>query len=78
MILDEELWMNIRRYRSLHAAGATYAEIALECGVDWRTVKKYLAGAIGPAGRAVAGRDPASGDHPGAGVADPVLAGEGH
>lgn len=35
--------MNIRRYRSLHAAGATYAEIALECGVDWRTVKKYLA-----------------------------------
>jgi transposase len=43
MILDEELWMNIRRYRSLHAAGATYAEIARECGVDWRTVKKYLA-----------------------------------
>ena len=35
--------MNIRRYRSLHAAGATYAEIARECGVDWRTVKKYLA-----------------------------------
>ena len=43
MILDEESWMNIRRYRSLHAAGATYAEIARECGVDWRTVKKYLA-----------------------------------
>ena len=35
--------MNIRRFRSLHAAGATYAEIARECGVDWRTVKKYLA-----------------------------------
>lgn len=35
--------MNIRRFRALHAAGATYAEIARECGVDWRTVKKYLA-----------------------------------
>ena len=35
--------MNIRRFRSLHAAGATYAEIARECGVDWRTVRKYLA-----------------------------------
>ncbi|MGC4192928.1 MAG: IS21 family transposase [Thermomicrobiales bacterium] len=43
MILDPELWMNIRRFRSLHAAGATYAEIARECGVDWRTVRKYLA-----------------------------------
>lgn len=35
--------MNIRRFRSLYAAGCTYAEIARECGVDWRTVKKYLA-----------------------------------
>lgn len=35
--------MNLRRFRVLHAAGATYAEIARECGVDWRTVKKYLA-----------------------------------
>lgn len=43
MILDPESWMNIRRLRSLHAAGATYAEIGRECGVDWRTVKKYLA-----------------------------------
>lgn len=43
MILDPELWMNIRRFRSLHAAGATYAEIARECGCDWRTVRKYLA-----------------------------------
>ncbi|MGH3095189.1 MAG: IS21 family transposase [Streptosporangiales bacterium] len=34
--------MNIRRFRALHDAGATYAEIAQECGVDWRTVKKYL------------------------------------
>jgi transposase len=42
MILDEESWMNIRRFRALHEAGASYAEIAAECGCDWRTVKKYL------------------------------------
>jgi len=35
--------MNIRRFRALHAAGASYAEIGRECGVDWRTVRKYLA-----------------------------------
>lgn len=43
MILDSESWMNIRRFRALHAAGATYAEIGRECGCDWRTVRKYLA-----------------------------------
>lgn len=43
MILDAESWMNIRRFRVLHEAGASYAEIARECRVDWRTVKKYLA-----------------------------------
>jgi len=41
--------MNIRRFRVLHEAGASYAEIARECGVDWRTVKKYLS-ADAPAG----------------------------
>ncbi len=35
--------MNVRRFRPLHEAGASYAEIAAECGCDWRTVKKYLA-----------------------------------
>lgn len=42
--------MNIRRFRVLHEAGATYAEIALECDVDWRTVRKYLSadGLVGP------------------------------
>ena len=35
--------MNVRRFRALRAAGATYAEIARECGCDWRTVRKYLA-----------------------------------
>ena len=43
MIVDQETWMNVRRFRSLHVAGATYVEIARECGCDWRTVKKYLA-----------------------------------
>ena len=42
MILDSECWMNVRRFRALHAAGATYAEIGRECGCDWRTVRKYL------------------------------------
>ncbi len=35
--------MNIRRFRVLQQAGASYAEIARECGVDPRTVRKYLA-----------------------------------
>src|SRR5687768_16054038 len=43
MILDAESWMNIRRFRALRDAGATYTEIAAEVGCDWRTVKKYLA-----------------------------------
>lgn len=35
--------MNIRRFRVLHEAGASYAEIARECGCDWRTVRRYVA-----------------------------------
>jgi transposase len=42
MILPVEDWMNIRRFRVLHETGSSYAEIARECGVDPRTVKKYL------------------------------------
>lgn len=34
--------MNIRRFRVLHETGSSYAVIARECGVDPRTVKKYL------------------------------------
>lgn len=34
--------MNLRRFRALLEACATYAEIGRECGVDWRAVKKYL------------------------------------
>ena len=35
--------MNVRRFRALHAAGATLVEIGRECGCDWRTVRKDLA-----------------------------------
>src|SRR4051812_47137179 len=61
MILDQEIWMNVRRFRSLQAAGATYVEIARECGCDWRTVKKYLAEdapSTPPSGPARAGSQP--------------------
>jgi transposase len=43
LIVPLEKWMDLRRYRPLRAAGATYREIAAEVGVDWRTVRKYLA-----------------------------------
>jgi transposase len=42
MILAPEKWMDLRRFKPLLAAGATYKEIAAEVGVDWRTVRKYL------------------------------------
>ena len=42
MILSPEDWMNIRRFRVLHDSGSSFSEIARECGVDPRTVKKYL------------------------------------
>jgi transposase len=34
--------MDLRAYRALRGAGATWAEIARETGHDWRTVKKYV------------------------------------
>src|SRR5579875_3468009 len=58
MILDEVSWMNIRRFRALHEAGATFAEIAAEVGCDWRTVKKYLAAEPGDPDAAVPPRAP--------------------
>ncbi len=62
MITHPESWMNIRRFRALHEAGAvTYAEIAAETGCDWRTVKKYLdadAPAFPPAGSSRKGTQP--------------------
>ncbi len=34
--------MNLRAFKALAEAGATWAEIARESGYDWRTVKRYL------------------------------------
>jgi hypothetical protein len=34
MILDPESWMEIRRFRAFHEAGAGIAEIARETGHD--------------------------------------------
>ena len=59
MILDMESWMNIRRFRALHEAGATFVEIGRECGCDWRAVRKYLAAdapSVPPAAPPRAGR----------------------
>src|SRR6266540_2349654 len=47
--LTEEAWMDLRRFKALAEAGATWAEIARESGYDWRTVKRYLS-ADAPAG----------------------------
>jgi transposase len=61
MILDTESWMNIRRFRALHAAGATFVEIGRDCGCDWRTVRKYLAedaASVPPAGPPRKGTQP--------------------
>jgi transposase len=42
MILCQEQWMELRAFKALADAGATWAEIARETGYDWRTVKRYL------------------------------------
>lgn len=50
--------MDIRRFKALRESGTTYADIARECGVDYRTVKKYLATdapGVPPVGSARAG-----------------------
>jgi transposase len=75
MILDSESWMNVRRFRALRDGGASYAEIAAECGVDWRTAKKYLqqpAGAVPPSATPRKGSQPRVID-PFVGVVDAML-----
>jgi len=52
MILSQEHWMELRAFKALADAGASWAEIARETGYDWRTVKRYLtadASAVPPA-----------------------------
>ena len=56
MLLSEEEWMDLRAYRSLRAAGATWAEVAREAGCDWRTAKKYLAEGAAASPPTVTGR----------------------
>ena len=41
MITQEE-WMDLLSYRSMAAAGVSWAEIARLAGCDWRTARKYL------------------------------------
>ncbi|WP_218041807.1 IS21 family transposase [Acrocarpospora macrocephala] len=67
--------MNLRRFRALHQAGATYKQIAEACGVDWRTVKKYLsqpAEAVAPVAPSRKGTQPQV-ITPYAGVIDAIL-----
>src|SRR3954462_10518780 len=48
MILPPEAWMDLRRFKPLHEAGASLKEIAAELGLDPRTVKKYINGPAVP------------------------------
>ncbi len=58
MILSQEHWMNLRAFKALADAGATWAEIARETGYDWRTVKRYLSADAPAAPPAPAKRGP--------------------
>ena len=58
MILSQEQWMNLRAFKALAEAGATWAEIARETGYDWRTVKRYLSTDAPAAPPAAARRGP--------------------
>jgi transposase len=58
MILSQEQWMELRAFKALADAGATWAEIARETGYDWRTVKRYLSAEAGSSPPAPAKRGP--------------------
>ena len=48
MILPPEAWMDLRRFKPLRDAGATWKEIAAALALDTRTVKKYINGPAVP------------------------------
>jgi hypothetical protein len=49
VILDEERWAELRRFRGLHESGAmSISAIARETGLHRQTVRKYLAGDARP------------------------------
>ena len=58
MILSQEHGWNLRAFKALAEAGATWAEIARETGYDWRTVKRYLSADAPAAPPAPAKRGP--------------------
>jgi transposase len=58
MILSQEQWMELRAFKALADAGATWAEIARETGYDWRTVKRYLSTEVSATPPAPARRGP--------------------
>jgi transposase len=58
MILSQEQWMELRAFKALAEAGATWAEIARKTGHDWRTVKRYLSAEAGSSPPAPAKRGP--------------------
>ena len=58
MILSKEQWMELRAFKALADAGATWAEIARETGYDWRPVTRYLSAEAGSSPPARAKRGP--------------------
>jgi transposase len=49
VILNEERWVELRRFRALHASGAmSVSEIARETGLHRQTVRKYLSSQAPP------------------------------
>ena len=46
--MPPEVWMDLRRFKPLREAGASWKEIAEALGLDPRTVKKYINGPAVP------------------------------
>ncbi|WP_147264799.1 helix-turn-helix domain-containing protein, partial [Streptomyces sp. NBRC 110611] len=49
MLLDEDRWADLRRFRGLYQCGAmSISAIARETGLHRSTVRKYLSGQVPP------------------------------